>query len=338
MNFPESCQLTIAIPTYQRNRLLAANLGHLVQQTETHALKGFLRVLILDNASAEPVADSLGSLPPWVEVRRNPHNVGGNGNILRCFEACTTPWLWIIGDDDKPDVDAVAHALRHITEFPTALAIVSAVRNQVCRPIPYTTNGLEDLLQRLDSFANLLFVPSTLYHVAAMRPRFDLGYHYAYCCAPHLVLLFSALGANGGAVVFAKESYIAFERPEVENRGSIIPIAHGLPVLLELPHVTRDARHRLLRHLRRFPSLGSLVHQTLLRQRFGNIGIMTGVRDYCSALRRLSWSAAPLRRCAGFLALPALLVPTLSYPLVAWVFAKLTGQVSGGHKLPLERV
>jgi hypothetical protein len=333
-----SALLTIAIPTFQRNALLATNLAPLLAQAAIPGAEGRLRILILDNASDMPVAETLGALPAWVEIKRHPANVGGNGNILRCFESCSTPWLWIIGDDDRPEPDALEQVFRHIALHPSVIAIVSAVRNQVDRPTAFATTGAEELLRHLDSFANLLFVPSTLYHVAALRPRLDLGHHYAYSCAPHLVLLLTALAGGRGGVAFVTESYIAFERPEVEIRGSIIPIALGLPTLAELPDLSPLARSLLLQHLGRFPSLGSLLHQTLLRQVFGHCGVMKGVEDYLSALCRLPWRAARMRRIQGLLAVPALLVPRLSYPVVAWLFARLTGQASGRHKLPLERV
>lgn len=330
--------LTIAIPTFQRNQLLRTNLAHLLRQAGHFGESGHLRVMIIDNASSEPVAASLGHLPPWVEIHRNPHNIGGNANIVRCFELCSTPWLWIMGDDDRPDENAVANALQHITTQSTAKAIVYAVRNQATRPRPFTAAGVDGLLRQLDSFANLLFVPSTLYHVATLRPCFDLSYHYAYSCAPHLVLLLTSLAKHGGETIFVTESNIDFERPEIENRGSIFPIAHGLPILLELPDLTTSARRQLARHLGRFPSLASLVHQTLLRQCFGSVGTWGGMRDYLSAVNRLPIWVAPLRRLAAYLALPALLVPRISFPIVAWTYQLLTGQTSGRLKLPLERL
>ena len=333
-----SALLTIAIPTYQRNQLLRINFPLLLKQAESFGYSDQLRIVIIDNSSPVPVSNSLENLPQWVKIYRNHHNIGGNSKILRCFESCLTPWLWIIGDDDRIEDQAIADAFRHIDEHPGAMAIVSAVRDQVTRTESFTTVGIEDLLEHLDSFANLLFAPSTLYHVAALRPRFDLGHHFAYSCAPHLVLLITAVAEQQGQVSFVTESNIAFERPEVEIRGSIIPIAHGLPTLLELPGLSKTAKRHLRRHLRHFPSLGSLIHQTLLRQRFGRCGVGEGIHDYLSACRRMAWSDAPLRRLLSLGALPALWCPQLSYPVVAWVFSRLTGQASGQHKLPLERI
>ena len=337
-NHQNSAMLTIAIPTFERNALLAKNFAAVLQQVEALDNKNDICVIIIDNASSIPVSETLDPLPNWVKIYRNPHNIGGNANILRCFELCQTPWLWIIGDDDRPEENAVTAVLNHIATNPTAAAIVFAVRNQIVRSAPFATSGLEDLLLQLDSFANLLFVPSTLYHVAVLHPQMDIGHHYAYSCAPHLSLLLTALAKHEGQVIFSSESNIAFERPDVENRGSIIPIARGLPVLLELPNLTERSRYLLSRHLSKFPSLGSLVHQTLLRQKFDSLSIRSGIRDYLSSILRLPFCAAPLRRLQAIILLPTLLMPNFSYPVIAWVFQRITGQPSGKHKLPLDRL
>ncbi len=329
--------LTIAIPTFNRNALLALCLAEINAQVSVLAVTGSVRIVVIDNASPTPVVDTLGPLPPWVEVRRNPVNVGGNGNILRCFETCMTPWLWVIGDDDRPEAGAVAAALASVNEHADAVAILHAVRNQVIRERGWSAVGADDFMRRLDNFGNLLFVSSTLYRLAPLRPFFDLGYHYAYSCAPHLVLLFSALSRDGGRIAFLPTSNIAYERPEVENRGWIIPIARGLPILLELPHLSRATRWCLGRHLSRFPTLGSLVHQSLLRQRFAHGGVLAETANYLVGLTRLPWRYAPLRRVLGLALVPILLVPWLSYPVVALAFRVLTGQASGRHKLPVDR-
>lgn len=335
---PTAVVLTIAIPTFNRKELLQACLTELIAQVDQADTSAAVRIIVIDNASPEPVSGTLENLPSWAEVRRNPFNVGGNANILRCFEACTTPWLWVIGDDDLPEPGAIRAALDSISKHHEAVAIIHAVRNKIVRQHQWDTHGLESFLTRLDSFGNALFLPSTLYNLATLRPRFDLGYHYAYSCAPHLVLLLTSLAEHGGRIVFLPNSNIAYERPTTENRGWIIPIACGLPVLLELPNLTAFARAQLARHLRGFPTLGSLVHQTLLRQRFGSGHIWAETKIYLNAVSRMPLRDAPIRRMAALLLLPFLLTPRLSYPLVAWLFRHLTGHASGSHKMPLERL
>ena len=94
-------KLTIAIPTYNRNEILKNNLRKLIPQITSDC-----KILILDNCSDVPVLDSLRDIIKEysnvdINVIRNSYNLGLTGNILRCFEMCTDPWLWVLGDDDE---------------------------------------------------------------------------------------------------------------------------------------------------------------------------------------------------------------------------------------------
>lgn len=330
--------LTIAVPTYARNELLNRNLEVLVEQAAGAAERGAVEIVIVDNASPVPVSQTIGTLPPWITIERNQVNIGGNANMLRCFERCRSPWLWVIGDDDAPTSGAVEGALASIAVNSQAVAIVHAIQHKVVRKREWQTSNLDDFLESLDDFGNLLFLPSTLYRIEPLRPFFDIGYHYAYSCAPHLVLLLSALARDGGNVVFKKDGNIAYERPETENRGWIIPIALGLPSLLEIPRLSSRGRRLMARHLARFPTLGSLVHQALLRMHCRVSDRRDELRYYLLALHRYPLSYSPLRRLLGLLAFPLLLAPGASYPFVAWVYRLKTGHGSGSHKLPIDRL
>lgn len=335
---PSTPTLTIAIPTYARNELLNRNIDTLIDQAADAAARGAIEVTILDNASPVPVGVTLPSLPSWISIQRNRVNIGGNANMLRCFETCRSQWLWVIGDDDAPTPGAVERALASIARHPQAVAIVHAVQHKVVRHKEWQTYHLDDLLESLDDFGNLLFLPSTLYRIEPLLPFFDIGYHYSYSCAPHLALLLSALARDGGNVVFTTGNNIAYERPETENRGWIIPIALGLPTLLEVPLLSSRGRRLIAKHLAQFPSIGSLVHQALLRMQFGISTQRDELHYYLQALYRYPISYSPLRRILGLLPIPLLLIPKASYPLIAWIYRLKTGHASGSHKLPLNRL
>src|SRR5207302_549928 len=111
----------IAIPTYNRNRFLVETVQRLLPQ-----LSAACRLLIIDNCSDEPAAEALrpvigAETDAPVRIVRNGVNVGAIANIMRCFELCETEWMWLLGDDDRPEPDAVSTILAHIRSQPAAL-------------------------------------------------------------------------------------------------------------------------------------------------------------------------------------------------------------------------
>jgi abequosyltransferase len=83
--------LTIAIPTYNRSEQIKATISLLLPQLTPECF-----LLIIDNHSDVPVSESLAALLATLpqsqySIVRNRVNIGGNANIVRCFELCDTP-------------------------------------------------------------------------------------------------------------------------------------------------------------------------------------------------------------------------------------------------------
>src|SRR5947209_8347180 len=99
--------LTVAIPTYNRAAKLRIQLDNLASQLTPET-----QCIIFDNASTDAtpkIAKSAQS--PRVSYFQAAQNTGLVGNIIRCFENCSTEWLWILGDDDPISPEAIARAL-----------------------------------------------------------------------------------------------------------------------------------------------------------------------------------------------------------------------------------
>jgi GT2 family glycosyltransferase len=114
-------KLSIVIPTYNRNATLCKNLPALLVQINKD-----VELIILDNASTTPVADSIKNILEMcpdiaVTVSRNKTNIGAAANILRSFEVASSPWLWILGDDDIVGKNAVSDLLQTIEEYPQCI-------------------------------------------------------------------------------------------------------------------------------------------------------------------------------------------------------------------------
>ncbi|HEX7004632.1 MAG TPA: glycosyltransferase family 2 protein [Trueperaceae bacterium] len=112
-------KLTIAIPTFNRARLLDEQLCWLAR-----AIKGYeseCELLICDNASTDDTADvierhveQLGGGDLAVRHVVQPRNVGAIRNIIYCISNAGGEYVWTVSDDDEIDEDAVGKVLELI--------------------------------------------------------------------------------------------------------------------------------------------------------------------------------------------------------------------------------
>lgn len=107
-------QLSIYIPTYNRPSQIQRQVRCLLKQ-----LTKQVKLVVVDNCSQTPV-ESLFTKEELslFKIVRNPINIGGDANIARCHELCDTEWLWVLGDDDFVNENAVNIVLSFINEYP----------------------------------------------------------------------------------------------------------------------------------------------------------------------------------------------------------------------------
>src|SRR3989338_5944877 len=90
-------KVTIAIPTYNRAKLLSQAIESVLVQT----YKDF-ELLISDNASTDETNNVVTSFKdPRIRYHRNRKNIGMMSNWNKCVELAQGKYLMILGDDDK---------------------------------------------------------------------------------------------------------------------------------------------------------------------------------------------------------------------------------------------
>jgi abequosyltransferase len=97
---PSRPLLTIAIPTYNREALLAELLSALEEQISVHPE---VEIIVSDNASLDGTPETVrGFIARGMPIRyrRNPENVGGDSNFVSCLNMARGKYFWICGDDD----------------------------------------------------------------------------------------------------------------------------------------------------------------------------------------------------------------------------------------------
>jgi glycosyltransferase involved in cell wall biosynthesis len=108
--------LTIAIPTYNRARLLPLLLSALADQLRQEPR---VELIVIDNASPDDTGDVIRDFQSRglaVRYLRNDSNIGGDANFVRCFEEARGSYVWIFGDDDAVLPGALKKILGYICE------------------------------------------------------------------------------------------------------------------------------------------------------------------------------------------------------------------------------
>ena len=208
-------KLTIAIPTYNRPVQLEHTLSVVFPQVVAHEN---VQLLVIDNASPTPAADVLervtnGSLlPERIRTIRNVANIGGNPNILRCFELAEGEWLWCLSDDDEPSSDAVRIVLKDLAEHAECVYAYYSINDSVpvfgCSdPETIVVDTIEEWVSRVPSLGQRLFISASLFRVDACRGSLSLGHAVAPSGGPHLFMAF--LAVCGGGKLFLSQNTIA---------------------------------------------------------------------------------------------------------------------------------
>jgi glycosyltransferase involved in cell wall biosynthesis len=253
-------KLTIAIPTYNRNEILKKNLILLLPQ-----LTSDCRLLIVDNSSDNFVENDLKDLlnnyqSVEIKIIRNRHNIGLTGNILRCFEMCEDPWLWILGDDDEVKENAVKQILLDIKKYRNyhfinyAWDIPSLQRKE-----EITTHGIDNFIDCFETLGVVLFISAGVYNTKNISSNLAFGNFFQTTYAPHLVMLFLSLGDEGRCLLSNKQTVInkGFDTPSILRWDQIF--IYQITLLLRLP-LKPNAIYKLKQRLVQLTRVWTISH------------------------------------------------------------------------------
>lgn len=154
--------LTIAIPTYNRPYQIQAQVRLLLPQ-----LNGLTHLVIYDNCSEIPVKELFTEEEQSkFQIIRNRVNVGADANIARCFENCSTKWLWTLSDDDFIKAEAIEIILEEINKEDEAV-FFNFYNDHYSKTI-----GFEDLADEFKGerfFSSSFTMSSCIYNMAKLQ-------------------------------------------------------------------------------------------------------------------------------------------------------------------------
>ena len=245
-------EITIAIPSYNRNDILKKNIRFLLPQlTSNHNL------LIIDNCSDTPLSNDikpiLNEYPDLdYKIIRNNINIGGNANILRCFELCETEYLWVLGDDDIPNEDALKVIEKNIRKYPD-VAFFNFSTDDFERNKIVLTEGLDNFLNNgIDYIGQIMFISSSIYSTKKLNPLITVASAWATSCLPQFIVLISYLqSVRNGLLLTSDEKIVKTDHQNTDSNLVYSPIyvAMYISSLIHIPGLRFKQIKILRRHI-----------------------------------------------------------------------------------------
>ena len=198
-------KLEIFIITYNREKYLKHTLEQVYSKKSP--IRDF-KITILDNkstdGSAELIDKAIADFPNSKHVIHN-RNIGGNGNIARCYELASMEYFWILCDDDEID-----------WQWSTWSQVESAVEQGAdAIVVSNYINPKENVAQLL---GQLSFVPAGIYKTENLTDTVMQNISFQIsCCFPQLALVCKLI--NDGKKIVILDDWIVqmVEHPAVSS-------------------------------------------------------------------------------------------------------------------------
>jgi len=209
--------LSIYIPTYNRPIEIQTQVRLLLPQ-----LNNKVSLVVFDNCSCISVKElfSTEELLRFT-IKRNKINVGADANIARCFEDCSTPWLWTLSDDDYVKTNSVETVLNEILKNEEAVFICFG--NNQFRKI----SGFEKLayeFRRPEIYSQSFAMSYCIYNVSKLQKSLQVYYNYLSSMVGTIILVLKYVQKNKNEIcIYSIQNPIQYYSKEVSwNYGTYI--------------------------------------------------------------------------------------------------------------------
>lgn len=139
--------LSICIPTWNRSKILSMSLDCFRKQLSSIDLSE-IELFVSDNCSDDDTPQVVQSfieqgLP--ITYNRNTENIGAAGNFIKCMQWASGKYIWLLGDDDLIEDDAINYLLEKICKYDYGLIHIHQFKDIESECVEYNN---------LDSFYN----------------------------------------------------------------------------------------------------------------------------------------------------------------------------------------
>jgi hypothetical protein len=229
-------RLTIAIPTFNRAESLRERVSELLPQ-----LTSEVELFISDNASTDDTpAVTADAVSPRVRYVRNQTNIGAELNFVKCIDSARGDWLWLLGDDDPVESDAVATILAHIQQTSAQWLMFQTAWSNFKASVPNVKN-VQQMLEHVPLTA-LTFISGVVVDSALLKRNVGLYAQALFTFSPQVAVCVVLL-ERGALVVEIVAVRILRIQPARPVEWSTLSYITGA---IMLPSFLRQRNHRQL--------------------------------------------------------------------------------------------
>lgn len=128
--------LTIAIPTYNRKKLLKRALESIIPQMNSK-----IEILVSDNASDDGTDDMISAFFPMVRYIKNEINMGWDYNFLQCYREARGKYVILFGSDDRMTVGSIDYLTDFLEKNDCDLVFMNYRAYDITRKEEYIKNS-----------------------------------------------------------------------------------------------------------------------------------------------------------------------------------------------------
>lgn len=175
--------LTIAIPTYNRSNYLDLCLKRIFEEIETLSINNrcLVKVYVSDNASTDETHNVISKYAvkyfDFITIVVNDSNIGGDRNIVQCYDSAISPYVWVLGDDDTILPDCLATILDALQNQDLDILYLNNywfTANYTERELPQKMHGVSKFGEPLE-FVRRTNVMVTFISALVVRSSIGLG-------------------------------------------------------------------------------------------------------------------------------------------------------------------
>jgi glycosyltransferase involved in cell wall biosynthesis len=225
--------IQICIPTFNRPQQLKKNVDNLLVLMRQYPI----RILVIDNCSlVNPIDTELYRSVDGLTIIRNGANVGGQANVLRCFEYSDAEYLWIIGDDDFIDggsINAALQTIRGNIDVDVFNLRCLAPGHKPCRQ-EYKGMDRVSFFRSIGTMNAIYYVVGYIFKTKSVKGGLRHAYlNLNYFC-PHLAVVFAAKDV----CFFSSDTIVHRWTQESDRNETLSPF----PLLINVPNVLSEAK------------------------------------------------------------------------------------------------
>jgi hypothetical protein len=283
--------LTIAIPTFNRPDKVRRLCSEIYKQVCSQGLEDRVTILVSDNSDKLSIDDTYQHINRIVYVRNTMESSYDN-NIVNLFENCKTDYMWLFGDDDLLEEDAIKNVLAVLDSAEFDLALVPFRQPEELTKLPYQESEIVrsnymsaekvDLILQSGKLSSYIFNTK---NIKNMNINYTNNHSLGWM---HIVVAFDTLLLSKDQKLITLNFFGGRSKNQETEQLEWVPLAFSyITSLLKHPYVKSNTNF-----LFRMNKVKSYKHAEIILTLYGVTGLWK-VKDkdaYVKYARQIGWS------------------------------------------------